>query len=255
MTGLFCSENKSVISRMMKAITVMFIVVSAASLSLVTPLNAPSPSIKLYGTQGSRSPLVNWYLDELSLPYTQLPPRPNPHPFNQVPCLTDSTSSSPTPIWESGAILLYIASKYDPNYDVSLHSPWVVFANSALDPICFREDANGRVLGTNLDKPNKKIDVLESMLSGSPYICCSEFSVADVAVASYLNYVPLFNGDKCTLRDIPNVVRYMERCAKRDKFKGAFGEQHQGIVLALCEKWINEGKTEGGGQNKLFGIF
>ena len=41
-------------------------------------LRAPTPSIKrttslaalkLHGSQGSRSPLVNWYLEELDVPY------------------------------------------------------------------------------------------------------------------------------------------------------------------------------------------
>lgn len=128
-----------------------------------------------------------------------------------------------------------------------------MFANSALDPICFREDSNGRVLGTNLDKPNKKVAVLEEMLGSCDFIVDDTFSVADVAVASYLNYVPLFNGDSITLREIPNVVRYMERCAEREKFRAAFGPQHQNMVRALCGKWLAEGKA--GGEKKMFGLF
>jgi glutathione S-transferase len=193
----------------------------------------------------------------LDLSYTQLPPRPNPHPFNQVPCLVDGPVddlSTCSPIWESGAILLHIATKYDPNYSIEKHAPWVVFANSALDPICFREDSNGRVLGTSLDKPNKKIAVLEEMLADSDYIVDNKFSVADVAIASYLNYVPLFNGDSVSLRGIPNVVRYMERCAEREKFGGAFGGQHRDMVRGLCGKWLVEGKG-GNADKKMFGIF
>ena len=185
-------------------------------------------------------------MDELDIPYAMAPPRPNPHPFSQVPVLTDGSNK---PIWESGAILIYLATKYDPVYDVAEHAPWVVWANSALDPICFQEDSNGRVLGTTLDKPNRKIAVLEDILSTSDYVCSNVFSVADIAVASYLNYVPLFNGPNVDLSNTPNIVKYMKRCAEREKFGGAFGEQHRNVVVGCCGRVL-----EGGGGRKK-GIF
>ena len=50
-----------------------------------TPLKA----LKLHGSQGSRSPLVNWYLEELNVQYEMAPPKPSDHPFGQIPYLTD----------------------------------------------------------------------------------------------------------------------------------------------------------------------
>lgn len=41
----------------------------------------------LYGAQQTRSPLVNWYLIENKIPFTQKPPRPSNHPFGQAPFL------------------------------------------------------------------------------------------------------------------------------------------------------------------------
>ena len=41
--------------------------------------------------------------------------------------------------------------------------------------------------GTQLDKPNRALDTLEKILEGKDYLVNNEFSVADVAVASYLN--------------------------------------------------------------------
>jgi glutathione S-transferase len=52
---------------------------------------------------------VNWFLIEKKIPYTQKPPRPSPHPFGQVPCLTDDGGVE---VFESGAILLYLADLY-----------------------------------------------------------------------------------------------------------------------------------------------
>ncbi|GMH61004.1 hypothetical protein TrLO_g13666 [Triparma laevis f. longispina] len=216
-------------------------------LSILQPTGAlvPAGSLKLYGSQGSRSPLVNWYLEEINAPYTLLPPRPNPHPFNQVPVLEDGSSI----IFESGAILLHIATKYDEKYEPS-QSSWVVWANTCLDPICFKENERGQVLGTSLDQPNRRIDVLEQLLSDNDYIVNNEFSVADCAVASYLNYVPLFNPD-ANLKNIPNIVKYMQRCASRPKFESAFGENHKQLVLSKCEDYLSGGTKD----KKIFGIF
>jgi len=66
-------------------------------------------SLILYGSQGSRSPLVNWYLHELNIPFTMGNRNENPHPFGQIPCLKDEE----TVVFESGAILMYLADRYD----------------------------------------------------------------------------------------------------------------------------------------------
>lgn len=65
--------------------------------------------LTLYGSQQTRSPLVNWYLEEKSIPFTQKAPRPSAHPFGQTPFLTDDGGVE---VFESGAILLYIADAY-----------------------------------------------------------------------------------------------------------------------------------------------
>ena len=54
---------------------------------------AGSQSLVLYGSSGSRSPLVNWYLHELALPFEERQPRDpgNPHPFGQIPALRDTS--------------------------------------------------------------------------------------------------------------------------------------------------------------------
>ena len=68
--------------------------------------------LTLYGSQQTRSPLVNWYLEEKSIPFTQKAPRPSAHPFGQTPFLTDDGGIE---VFESGAILLYIADAYGGN--------------------------------------------------------------------------------------------------------------------------------------------
>ena len=101
---------------------------------------------------------------------------------------------------------------------------------------------------TGLKKPNKRIDALEKILSEKEFLADGGFSLADVAVASYLLYVPqFFQG--IDLSRWPNVVRYMKQCAGRDAYGEAFGSNvQQNLVAAL-------GEMENGEKKKLFGMF
>ncbi|CAK0807158.1 unnamed protein product, partial [Prorocentrum cordatum] len=106
---------------------------------------------------------------------------------------------------------------------------WVVWANTSLEEVCF----GPRFSGSELSKPGRALDVLEGMLAASDWLVGGEFSVADVAVASYLNYVPVFFGQQDDLRARPHVAAYMKRCAARPAFVQAFGEQHAAAVKGL----------------------
>lgn len=100
--------------------------------------------------------------------------------------------------------------------------------------ICFGKNMGG----TQLDKPNKGLDTLEKILAGKEYLVNNEFSVADVAVASYLNYVPVFFGSVRKLPNRPNIGKYMIRCAQRPAFAKAFGEGHANQVVSKATEWI-----------------
>ena len=67
-----------------------------------------SMGLTLYGSQGSRSPLVNWGANELDLPLSMGDLAVNPHPFGQIPCLVDDEDVT---VFESGAILQYLYGK------------------------------------------------------------------------------------------------------------------------------------------------
>ena len=106
-----------------------------------------SSGLTLYGSQGSRSPLVNWGASEVGVAITMGNLQNNPHPFGQIPCLTDDDDVL---VFESGAILQYVYSKaVDTNGDSPARkaaiTSWVSWANASLDPICFLETPEGKV--------------------------------------------------------------------------------------------------------------
>jgi glutathione S-transferase/alpha,alpha-trehalase len=146
-------------------------------------------------------------------------------------------------LWESGSILLHLAAKHDVSFKPA-HQNWVVWANSSLDPVCFTENARGQVVGTGLgDARGRLVATLEALLEerGGGYLE-GGFGVADVAVASYLNYVPLFS-QTADLSRTPSIVRYMKKCGERPAFRRAFGDGHADLVQRKCGEFL-----EGGGQ-------
>ena len=103
---------------------------------------------------------------------------------------------------------------------------------------------------TGLKKPNKRIDVLDKLLSKQEFLVEGGFSLADVAVAAYLLYVPqFFQGTD--LSRWPNVVRYMRQCAEREAYGTAFGSNVQNYLVAACDGMM-AGKDD---KKKLFGMF
>lgn len=212
-----------------------------------------SMALTLYGSQGSRSPLVNWGASEVGLPLSMGNLAENPHPFKQIPCLA---ADDGVVVFESGAILQYLYAKVsETNGDSEKRkgaiTSWISWANASLDPICFLETPEGKVYDTAMKKPNKRIDVLDELLSKQEFLVEGGFSLADVAVASYLLYVPqFFQG--VSLSRWPNIVQYMKRCAERKAYGEAFGPQVQEYLVDACDGMTSEGKDD---KKKLFGMF
>lgn len=105
---------------------------------------------------------------------------------------------------------------------------------------------------TGLKSPNRRIERLDQILSKSDFLVKGGFSLADVAVASYLLYVIQFFPDVELYSRWPNVVRYMKDCAERDNYAKAFGEN----VQRFCLQKLNAMQSgEGQEKKKLFGMF
>ena len=200
----------------------------------------------LYGSPGSRSPLVNWYLHELGVEHDNKPPgdASNPHPFGQIPALRDFVDDpdDPVELFESGAILQYLADRYgglDTAKKRAAAGKWVVWANASLDPCLFIENERGQVLdsGARARTPPKPLERLNVVLATREWLGGDEFGVADVAVASYLLYVPQFFADASFAR-WPHIAKYMGRCCIRPAYAKAFGLPTAAALAERCEKWL-----------------
>jgi len=104
---------------------------------------------------------------------------------------------------------------------------------------------------TGLRNSNRRIDRLDQLLSKSAFLVPGGFSLADVAVASYLLYVIQFFPDVDLYSKWPNVVKYMKECAGREDYGKAFGEN----VQAFCLQRLGDMESGSGKEKKIFGMF
>lgn len=196
--------------------------------SSIPSQSAQKPAdLLLYGGPRTRSPLVQWYLEELTVPYQYIsldiqdqeqrqPKFLTINPMGKVPAIVDGDFK----LWESGAILLYLSDKYgqEPQSieERALLNQWVIFANATLGPGLFREDRREREMPRLLAPLN---DIVEQQ----PFILGSELSAADVAVGSYLYYAKL--GLSLDFSDYPAVDTYLNHLSKRPAFIKTMGQR------------------------------
>lgn len=183
--------------------------------------------LKLYGGQRTRASIVQWYLEEKQIPYefVMLDMQAGEHrqpeylainPIGKLPAIVEGDFT----LWESGAILLYLAEKHG-ELDASLEkrsivNQWIIFANATLGPGLFIADSREK------EKP-KLLTPLNDILSKQPFLMGEEFTVVDVAVGSLLIYTQLML--RLDISEYPAVGDYIQRLMGRDGFKNSIGKR------------------------------
>lgn len=181
--------------------------------------------LKLYGSARSRAAIIQWYLEELGAQYefvtldlqggeNRQPPYLAINPFGKVPGILDGDF----PLWESGAILLYLAQKHEQlptsAQQQATIQQWVLFANATLGIGFFVESNRERELP-------RLLSGLEGVFSNRTFLLGEEFTVADVAVGSILAYATMmapFDGT-----GYPHLMAYIQRIKDRPAFRKTIG--------------------------------
>ncbi len=152
-------------------------------------------------------------------------------PNNKIPAIVDSDGPDGKPIsmFESGAILVYLASKTGKLLPQNLRDKW-----STLQWLMFQMGSIGPMLGQAhhfltyapekiayaMQRYSKEAErlygVLDKRLAQSEYVACGEYTIADIAIMPWLRF-PKNQG--VDLEQHPNVKRWFEAINARPAVK------------------------------------
>ncbi len=150
------------------------------------------------------------------------------NPNNKIPAILDPVGPDGTPLalFESGAILIYLAEKTGKLLGASAADKyrviqWVMFQMGGVGPMFGQLGFFHKFAGKDIDDPRPKaryvteaqrlLAVVEKQLAGQDWIA-GDFSIADIALAPWLNALDFYGAQDITgWADLKNVPAYVDR--------------------------------------------
>ena len=149
------------------------------------------------------------------------------NPNNKIPAIIDPNGADgPIGIWESGAILLYLAEKsgkFGGNTATKkAHvTQWLMFQMGGLGPMLGQLGYFSKFAGKEIEDPRPRekfvaeakrlLAVVDGQLEGRDWIV-GDYSIADMAIAPWLNALEFYGTkDVVGYHDLKNVPAYVER--------------------------------------------
>ena len=201
--------------------------------------------IQLYSLPTPNGVKTSIMLEELGLPYevhlvdimkneNKLPEFESLNPNGKIPAMIDPNGADGKPIglFESGAILLYLAEKtgrFIPTDAAKRWETiqWVFFQMAAIGPMfgqvgffhkfAGREFEDKRPLQRYVDESKRLLGVLDRRLDGREWIVGDEYTIADIATLGWVNNLVTFYGARelVGFDDFQNVIAWLERGTSR----------------------------------------
>jgi GST-like protein len=149
------------------------------------------------------------------------------NPNNKIPAIIDPNGpDGPIGIFESGAILLYLAEKSGKfigsnGADKAKITQWLMFQMGGLGPMLGQMGFFYKFAGKDIDDPRPReryrdeairlLAVVDKQLEGQDWIA-GEYSIADMAIAPWINALEFYGTkDAVGYHDLKNVPAYVER--------------------------------------------
>ena len=153
------------------------------------------------------------------------------NPNSKIPALMDRSTTTPVRIFESGAILMYLAEKTGRFLPAEGEArgrvlEWLMFQMGNVGPMfgqCyhFKSAAPERITYA-IDRYAREVGrlygVMDKRLAKSTYLGGEEFSIADIACWPWTKNPPAYDLDP---EDFPNVKRWIKAIAERPTVKRA----------------------------------
>ncbi|MGD0076273.1 MAG: glutathione binding-like protein [Candidatus Binataceae bacterium] len=176
-------------------------------------------------------------------------------PNNKMPAIVDhdGPGGQPYPLFESGAILLYLAEKSGQLMPSEMRAryrviQWLMFQMGGLGPMLgqahhFRRYAPEQIqyaIDRYTNEARRLYNVLDKQLAKNQYVA-GEYSIADIAIYPWL--IP-HKWQGMELEDFPNVKRWFDAIAARPAVQRG--------VAVLADK-LNRGPMDPKAHEMLFG--
>jgi GST-like protein len=147
------------------------------------------------------------------------------NPNGRIPAIIDSDGpgGKPITIFESGAILIYLAEKSGKLLPADPHArmaaiQWLMFQKAGIGPMfgqagffMRQELKNQPAIDRYINESKRLIGVLDQRLAAAEYLA-GEYSIADIAAFPWVTIVPFFG---IALEETPNVKRWNDAIAAR----------------------------------------
>ena len=187
--------------------------------------------IDLYSSSTPNGRKITIMLEELDIKYNPIlisldkkeqfsPEFSKISPTNKIPVIVDKESGQI--IFESGAILLYLAKKYNKflnEKDYWNVVQWLFFQMAYVGPMLgqahqylfYHKGKSKFAEEKSKGYTNNVYEILNTQLSKNNYIC-NEYSIADIAVWPW---IARFNRHQINLKKYPNILRWYLNISKR----------------------------------------
>jgi len=191
--------------------------------------------MQLYWSPRSRSFTALWLMEETGAAYERVltdisagaqrsPEYLAINPMGKVPALKDGDAT----VAESGAICAYVSERYlDAKLAPPLGDPlrgkylqWLFFAPGCIEPAMVQIATKLEInpVSAGWGDAQRVFDVLDAALARGPWILGANFSSADIAIGSALNFcIRLFK----MAPSRPSFDAYIARCIARPAFQRA----------------------------------
>ncbi|MEN3746952.1 glutathione binding-like protein [Sphingomonas sp. HF-S3] len=158
-------------------------------------------------------------------------------PNNRMPAIIDTApvdGGDPVSVFESGAILIYLALKHDRFYGETQRErtdilQWLMWQMGGLGPMAgqnghfniYAPEQVPYAIARYTNETNRLYGVLDRRLEGREFVAGNGYSIADMAIYPWI--VP-HEAHKQDLNDFPNVKRWFDAIAARPATLRAYEE-------------------------------
>jgi GST-like protein len=161
------------------------------------------------------------------------------NPNSKIPAIVDhdGPGGKPYTVFESGAILLYLADKtgmFVPKDKAAYFDmlQWLMIQLTGMGPMFgqrvhfrrFAPPGNDYAISRYGTEVHRLYDLIEKRLTGRPYIGGDQYTIVDIASFPWLRNHTLLDID---ISDRPNVRRYVDTIAARPAVKAALAKVGQ----------------------------